>query len=162
MCHTCQLTGEPSQVIEPVPLCPFPLVSQLFDHLCKSVTKVGKIKGRNRKERSKDEGSSTVLSVPQISAKIPKLNSLCASPSLLECLVGTLFGRIFVLCLSGGDTDSPMVEVCDRIFALSGVLGLGRVFGSIQEALDCVLTFNSGGDCHDEAGSHPLPHMGVG
>lgn len=32
-CHVCQLTGKPSQVINPAPLTPIPAVSQPFEHL---------------------------------------------------------------------------------------------------------------------------------
>ncbi len=32
-CHTCQLTGKPSQVVKPAPLCPIPAISQPFQHL---------------------------------------------------------------------------------------------------------------------------------
>lgn len=32
-CHTCQLTGKPSQSIKPAPLCPIPAISQPFEHL---------------------------------------------------------------------------------------------------------------------------------
>lgn len=32
-CHTCQLTGKPSQVIKPAPLNPIPVASQPFEHL---------------------------------------------------------------------------------------------------------------------------------
>lgn len=32
-CHTCQLTGKPSQSIKPAPLCPIPAIGQPFEHL---------------------------------------------------------------------------------------------------------------------------------
>lgn len=32
-CHTCQVTGKPSQAINPVPLCPIPVVDNPFEHL---------------------------------------------------------------------------------------------------------------------------------
>uniref|UniRef100_A0AAQ4RE84 Gypsy retrotransposon integrase-like protein 1 n=1 Tax=Gasterosteus aculeatus aculeatus TaxID=481459 RepID=A0AAQ4RE84_GASAC len=32
-CHTCQLTGKPSQSIKTAPLCPIPAISQPFEHL---------------------------------------------------------------------------------------------------------------------------------
>ncbi|KAK9541330.1 hypothetical protein VZT92_001383 [Zoarces viviparus] len=99
----------------------------------KSATKLRKIKGGNIK------GSSAVPSVPQISAKIPKLTSLCANPSPLVCygLVNALFGYTFTLCLFNNDTDSLMFEVCDMILALSEALNSSRTFNSLQEALDC-------------------------
>ncbi|XP_037637592.1 zinc finger HIT domain-containing protein 2 [Sebastes umbrosus] len=103
----------------------------------KSATKLRKIKGANGKETSK--GSSTDPSVPQISAKIPKLSSLCANPSPLVGygLVNALFGYTFTLCLFNNDTDSLLFEVCDMILALSEALSSSRVFNSVQEALDC-------------------------
>ncbi|XP_054456512.1 zinc finger HIT domain-containing protein 2 [Anoplopoma fimbria] len=105
----------------------------------KSATKLKKIKGGNRMETSKGKGSSAVPSVPQISAKIPKLTSLCANPSPLVCygLVNALFGYTFTLNLFNNDTDSLMFEVCDMILALSEALNSNRVFTSVQEALDC-------------------------
>ncbi|XP_075931998.1 zinc finger HIT domain-containing protein 2 [Anarhichas minor] len=105
----------------------------------KSATKLRKIKGGNIKETSKGKGSSAAPSVPQISAKIPKLTSLCANPSPLVCygLVNALFGYTFTLCLFNNDTDSLMFEVCDMILALSEALNSSRTFNSVQEALDC-------------------------
>ncbi|XP_070772634.1 zinc finger HIT domain-containing protein 2 [Enoplosus armatus] len=104
----------------------------------KSKTKFRKIKGGNGKETSKGKGSSTVPSVPPISAKIPKLSSLCANPSPLVCygLANALFGYTFTLCLFNNDTDSLMFEFCDMILALSEALNSSRVFNSVQEALD--------------------------
>lgn len=32
-CHVCQIAGKPNQVIPPAPLCPIPVVEQLFDHV---------------------------------------------------------------------------------------------------------------------------------
>ncbi|KAM7408433.1 hypothetical protein PAMA_002250 [Pampus argenteus] len=121
----------------------------------KSATKVGKIKGRNKKETRKDEGSSKVSSVPPISAKIPKLSLLCANPSPLVCygLVNALFGYTFTLCLFNGDTDSLIFEVCDMILALSEVLDTGRVFSSVKEALNCGETRISGGGYSDKEDS---------
>ncbi|XP_068565510.1 zinc finger HIT domain-containing protein 2 [Cebidichthys violaceus] len=105
----------------------------------KSATKLRKIKGGNRKETSKGKGTSAAPSVPQISAKIPKLTSLCANPSPLVCygLVNALFGYTFTLCLFNNDTDSLMFEVCDMILVLSEALNSSRVFNSVQEALEC-------------------------
>lgn len=33
MCHTCQVTGKPNQVIKVAPLCTIPAVSEPFDQL---------------------------------------------------------------------------------------------------------------------------------
>lgn len=105
----------------------------------KSVTKLKKIKGGNRKETSKGKEISTVHGVPPVSAKIPKLSSLCANPSPLVCygLVNALYGYTFTLCLLNNDTDSLMFEFCDMILALSEALNSNMVFSSVQEALDC-------------------------
>ncbi|XP_068424366.1 zinc finger HIT domain-containing protein 2 [Clinocottus analis] len=105
----------------------------------KSATKLRKIKGGNRRDTNKERGSSAVAGVPQISAKIPKMSSLCVNPSPLVCygLVNALFGYTFTLRLFNNDTDSLMFEVCDMILALSEALNSSRVFNSVQEALDC-------------------------
>lgn len=76
--------------------------------------------------------------VPPISAKIPKLSSLCANPSPLVCygLVNALFGYAFTLRLINNDTDSLRFEFCDMVLALSEALSSNRVFNSTTEALD--------------------------
>ncbi|XP_047459205.1 zinc finger HIT domain-containing protein 2 [Mugil cephalus] len=88
---------------------------------------------------SKDKGSAGVQSVPPVSAKIPKMSSLCANPSPLVCygVVNALFGYSFTLSLLNGDTESLMFEFCDMVLALSEALNSNRVFNSVQEALDC-------------------------
>lgn len=118
----------------------------------KSATKLRKIKGGNRKETNKGKGSSTVPSVPPVSAKIPKLSSLCANPSPLVCygFVNALFGYTFTLCLFNNDTESLMFEFCDMILALSEALKSSRVFNSVQEALDCGETLILGGGYLDK------------
>ncbi|KAG8000241.1 Zinc finger HIT domain-containing protein 2 [Nibea albiflora] len=114
-----------------------------------SATKLKKIKGGKRKETSKGKGSSTVAGVPPVSAKIPKLSSLCANPSPLICygLVNALYGYTFTLCLLNNDTESLMFEFCDMVLALSEALNSNRVFNSVQEALD-------GGETHISSGGH--------
>ncbi|XP_040904998.1 zinc finger HIT domain-containing protein 2 [Toxotes jaculatrix] len=118
----------------------------------KTAKKSRKIKGRNTNETNTDKESSTVPSVPPVSAKIPKLNSLCANPSPLICygLVNALFSYTFTLCLFNGDTDSLMFEFCDMILALSEALNSSRVFSSVQEALDCGETLILGGGYLDK------------
>uniref|UniRef100_UPI0037E77F96 zinc finger HIT domain-containing protein 2 n=1 Tax=Semicossyphus pulcher TaxID=241346 RepID=UPI0037E77F96 len=118
----------------------------------KSATKLRKTKGGNGKETNNCKGGSINASVPPISAKIPKLSSLCANPSPLVCygLVNTLFGYTFTLCLYNNDTDSMMFEFCDMILALSEALNSNRVFNSVQEALDCGETLLSGGGFLDK------------
>lgn len=118
----------------------------------KSAAKLRKIKGGNRKETRKSKGSSTAPGVPPISEKIPKLSSLCANPSPLVCygLVNSLFGYTFTLCLFNNDTDSLMFEFCDMVLALSEALNSGRVFNSVQEALDCGETLILGGGYLDK------------
>ncbi|KAA8583592.1 hypothetical protein FQN60_014800 [Etheostoma spectabile] len=121
--------------------------SHTIIHRGKSATKLRPIKGGNKKETSKGKGSSSFPSVPQISAKIPKLSSLCANPSPLVCygLVNALFGYTFTLCLFNNDTDSLLFEFCDMILALSEALNSSRVFNSVQEALDGGETLILGG-----------------
>lgn len=87
---------------------------------------------------SKKVKKDSVLCVPSISTKIPKLSSICAHPSPLVgfSLVNSLYCYTFSLCLFNGDTDSLLFEFCDMILALSEALSSNRVFGSIQEALD--------------------------
>ncbi|CAJ1067088.1 zinc finger HIT domain-containing protein 2 [Xyrichtys novacula] len=98
-----------------------------------------KLRGEKKKKTSKSKASSTAASIPLISAKIPKLSSLCANPSPLVCygLINSLFCYTFTLCLFNNDTESLMFEFCDMILALSEALNSIRVFNSIQEALDC-------------------------
>ncbi|TDH01489.1 hypothetical protein EPR50_G00180560 [Perca flavescens] len=126
--------------------------SHTIIHRGKSATKLRQIKGGNKKETSKAKGSSTYPSVPQISAKIPKLSSLCANPSPLVCygLVNALFGYTFTLCLFNNDTDSLLFEFCDMILALSEALNSSRVFNSVQEALDGGETLILGGGYLDK------------
>lgn len=113
------------------------LVEVLEENLSKadegtSATKVKK------EQKSKSKESSTLSSVPRVSAKIPKLSSLCTNPSPLVCygLVNALCAYTFTLCLVNNDTDSLMIEFCDMILFLSEALNSNRVFDSIQEALD--------------------------
>ncbi|XP_042358249.1 zinc finger HIT domain-containing protein 2 [Plectropomus leopardus] len=116
----------------------------------KSAMKLKKNKGGSGKETSK--GSLNVPGVPLISAKIPKLSSLCAKPSPLVCysLVNALFAYTFTLCLFNNDTDSLMFELCDMILALSEALSSNRVFTSVQEAVDCGQTLVLGGGYLDK------------
>ncbi|XP_040035249.2 zinc finger HIT domain-containing protein 2 [Gasterosteus aculeatus] len=118
----------------------------------KSATKLRKIKRGNTLETGDEKGSSAVTAVPQISAKIPKLTSICANSSPLVCygLVNALFGYTFTLCLYNNDTDSLIIEFCDMILALSEALSSSRVFNSVQEALDCGETLISGGGYLDK------------
>ncbi|MEQ2260683.1 hypothetical protein XENORESO_000095 [Xenotaenia resolanae] len=104
-----------------------------------SVSKTNKVIRGKRKEKGKSKGSSSGERVPSISANIPKLSSLCANPSPLVCysLVNALYGYAFALSLYNGDTDSLMFEFCDMTLVLSAALSSGRVFSSVQEALDC-------------------------
>ncbi|XP_054885629.1 zinc finger HIT domain-containing protein 2 [Poeciliopsis prolifica] len=87
----------------------------------------------------KSKGSSISVKVPSISANIPKLSSLCAHPSPMVCysVVNALYSYAFSLSLFNGDTDSLMLEFCDMTLSLSEALSSGKVFNSVQEALDC-------------------------
>ncbi|XP_034041052.1 zinc finger HIT domain-containing protein 2 [Thalassophryne amazonica] len=116
--------------------------------------KVKKTKEGNKKHTSK--ASETVHNVPPVSAKIPKLSSLCSKPSPLVCygLVNALFSYTFTLGLFNGDTDSLMFEFCDMILALSEALNSNRVFSSVQEALDCGENAVLGGGYLDREDKH--------
>lgn len=118
----------------------------------KSTKMLKNMTGKKTKETCKSKKSSVAQSVPPISAKIPKLSSLCANPSSLVCysLVNALFGHTFTLCLFNGDTDSLMFEFCDMILALSEALNSNRTFSSVQEALDCGETLILGGGYLDK------------
>lgn len=111
-----------------------------------------KFKGEKRKQTRKGKESSTVPSVPPVSAKIPKLSSLCANPSPLVCcgLVNALYAYTFTLCLVNNDTDALMFEFCDMILFLSEALNSSRVFNSVQEALDSGETLILGGGYLDK------------
>ncbi|XP_069000476.1 zinc finger HIT domain-containing protein 2 [Embiotoca jacksoni] len=106
----------------------------------------------NRKETNKGKERSALQRVPPVSAKIPKLSSLCANPSPLVCygLVNALFGYTFTVRLFNGDTDSLMFEICDMVLALSEALNSSRVFNSVQEALDSGETLILGGGYLDK------------
>uniref|UniRef100_A0A1A7XYI3 Zinc finger, HIT-type containing 2 n=1 Tax=Iconisemion striatum TaxID=60296 RepID=A0A1A7XYI3_9TELE len=96
------------------------------------------VKGRKGRQ-TRSQRNSSVQRVPPISAKIPKLSSLCANPSPLACygLVNALYAYTFSLCLFNGDTDSLMFELCEMTLSLSEALKSNKVFHSVQEALDC-------------------------
>lgn len=84
------------------------------------------------------KGGSAASRIPRVSAKIPELSSLCANPSPLVCfgLVNALYAYTFTLRLINNDTDSLMMEFCDMMIFLSEALNSGRVFNSVQDALD--------------------------
>ncbi|KAF7220192.1 zinc finger HIT domain-containing protein 2 [Nothobranchius furzeri] len=96
------------------------------------------VKGRKERQ-TKSQRNSFVQRVPPISAKIPKMSSLCANPSPLACygLVNALYAYTFSLCLFNGDTDSLLFELCEMTLSLSEALNSNKVFHSVQEALDC-------------------------
>lgn len=104
----------------------------------KMIQKQGKTNMKVLNTQKTSRGNSIVFSVPPISAKIPKLNSLCANPSLLVSysLVNALFGYTFSMSLLNGDTDSLMSEFCDMILTLCEALNSSRVFNSVKEAID--------------------------
>ncbi|KAM9808438.1 zinc finger HIT domain-containing protein 2 [Syngnathus typhle] len=91
-----------------------------------------------KKTKSKNETASSVVSgVPAISAKIPKLSSLCSNPSPLVCysVINTLYCYTFTLQLFNGDADSLLFEFCDTMLTLSEALSSSKVFNSVQEAV---------------------------
>ncbi|XP_041644841.1 zinc finger HIT domain-containing protein 2 [Cheilinus undulatus] len=117
----------------------------------KTSSKLRNVKVEKSKE-SKSQGSSVSPGIPPISAKIPKLSSLCANPSHLVCygLINALFGYTFTLCLFNNDTDSLLTEFCDMVLALSEALNSNRVFNSLQEAFGSGETLIMGGGYLDK------------
>ncbi|XP_077438115.1 zinc finger HIT domain-containing protein 2 [Vanacampus margaritifer] len=91
-----------------------------------------------KKTKSKNKRSILALSaVPTISAKIPKLSSLCPNPSPLICysVINTLYCYTFTLQLFNGDADSLLFEFCDMMLTLSEALSTSKIFNSVQEAV---------------------------
>ncbi|XP_060943383.1 zinc finger HIT domain-containing protein 2 [Limanda limanda] len=145
-----ELESEDSATVEEQDVCNEVKESHEVAHKQgKKATKVKKIKETNT---SKNKGSSTGPTVPPVSAKIPKLSSLCANPSPLVCygLANALYGYTFSLCFLNGDTDSLMFEFCDMILTLSEALNSNRVFNSLLEALGCGETLILGGGYLDK------------
>ncbi|XP_077469333.1 zinc finger HIT domain-containing protein 2 [Stigmatopora argus] len=93
-------------------------------------------KVKNTQSRNK-KGNLSISAVPVISAKIPKLSSLCPNPSPLVCysIINTLYCYTFTLQLFNGDVDSLLFEFCDMIITLSEALSSCKVFNSVQEAI---------------------------
>lgn len=114
------------------------LVEVLEERLGKADEGTSSATKEKKEEKSKSKGGSAPSSVPRVSAKIPKLSSLCANPSPLVCfgLVNALYAYAFTLRLINNDTDSLMMEFCDMMTSLSEALNSGRVFSSVQDALD--------------------------
>lgn len=111
-----------------------------------SATKVKK------EQKSKSKAGSAAAGIPKVLMKIPKLSSLCANPSPLVCfgLVNVLYAYAFTLRLINNDTNSLMMEFCDMILFLSEALNSGRVFNSIQDALDSGRTLIGNGGYLDK------------
>lgn len=114
------------------------LVEVLEERLSKADEGTSSATKVKKEQKSKSKGGSAASSVPRVSAKIPKLSSLCANPSPLVCfgLVNALYAYAFTLRLINNDADSLMMEFCDMMIFLSEALNSGRVFNSIQDALD--------------------------
>lgn len=114
------------------------LVEVLEERLSKADEGTSSATNVKKEQKSKSKGGSAASSVPRVSAKIPKLSSLCANPSPLVCfgLVNALYAYAFTLRLINNDADSLMMEFCDMMVFLSEALNSGRVFNSIQDALD--------------------------
>ncbi|XP_062341658.1 zinc finger HIT domain-containing protein 2 [Osmerus eperlanus] len=83
--------------------------------------------------------SKPTTGVPPVNLEIPPLSSLSSNPSPLVCygLVNVLFGYTFALRLFNGDLEPDVTqEFCQTILAVSESLSSGRVFNSVQEALE--------------------------
>ncbi|XP_075902264.1 zinc finger HIT domain-containing protein 2 [Nelusetta ayraudi] len=114
------------------------LVEVLEERLSRADEGTSSATNVKKEQKNKSKGGSAASSVPRVSAKIPKLSSLCANPSPLVCfgLVNALYAYAFTLRLINNDADSLMMEFCDMMIFLSEALNSGRVFNSIQDALD--------------------------
>ncbi|XP_077351422.1 zinc finger HIT domain-containing protein 2 [Festucalex cinctus] len=91
-----------------------------------------------KKTTSKNKKSTSALSgVPTISAKIPKLSSLCPNPSplIFYSLINTLYCYTFTLQLFNGDADSLPFDFCDTMLTLSEALNSSKIFNSVHEAV---------------------------
>ncbi|XP_026129370.1 zinc finger HIT domain-containing protein 2 [Carassius auratus] len=89
--------------------------------------------------------------IPPISAKIPPLHTLSSNPSPLVQynLINALYGYTFSLCLYNGDISEMLCEFCQVVLSISEVLGDGRVFNSVSEALDAAMRAVSAGGYFD-------------
>lgn len=130
---------------------------KLVEVLEESLSKAdeGTLSATGVREVQESKRGSAASGVPKISKKIPKLSSLCANPSPLVCfgLVNVLYAYAFALRLINNDTDSLMMEFCDMILFLSEALSSGRVFNSIQDALDSARTLIVNGGYLDKEDS---------
>lgn len=131
-----------------------PNTSQEETQSSKDKPAVKRVKGKG-KDTNKCQDSA-LSGVPPISARIPKLSSLCpnASPLVGFSLVNALFGYTFTLFLFNGDTESLMFELCDMVLALSEALSSSRVFNSVHEALDSGETLILDGGYLDKDDAH--------
>ncbi|XP_065114346.1 zinc finger HIT domain-containing protein 2 [Paramisgurnus dabryanus] len=97
----------------------------------------------NIKEANKKAKQSNT-SIPPISAKIPPLHTLSSNPSPLVQynLVNVMYAYTFTLCLFNGDISEQemLLEFCQVVLSISEVLGEGRVFNSVPEALEAGIT----------------------
>lgn len=112
--------------------------SEAFEHGVKSVTELGQ-KKRKGKQRKEVKGLKSTANVPPVNIKIPPLSSLTSNPSPLVgySLVNALFGYTFSLRLFNGDIESDLTqEFCQMVLAIAEALSSGRVFSSLQEALE--------------------------
>lgn len=110
----------------------------------------------NKKETIPKNKSVKNSSIPAISAKIPPLHTLSSNPSPLVQynLINVLYGCTFSLCLFNGDISEQemLLEFCQVVLGISEVVGEGRVFSSVPEALEAGITAVSTSghfDCED-------------
>lgn len=128
------------------------LVEVLEERLSKADEGASAANRAKKEPKSKGKGGSAASTIPKVSTKIPKLSSLCANPSPLVCfgLVNVLYAYAFTLRLINNDTDSLIIEFCDMMIFLSEALNSGRVFTSIQDALDSGRTLIVNGGYFDK------------
>ncbi|XP_010868923.2 zinc finger HIT domain-containing protein 2 [Esox lucius] len=110
------------------------------ESICELLKDPGHKKGKNqpRNESTKTKGPKWTSNVPPVKFRIPPLSSLSSNPSLLVRfgLVNALFGYTFALRLFNGDIESELTqEFCQVVLSVSEALSSGRVFSSLQEAL---------------------------
>lgn len=94
---------------------------------------------KGKKDIIKVQKPKSTTSVPPVNFNIPPLSSLSSNPSPMVCygVVNVLFGYAFSMRLFNGDLEPDVIqEFCQTVLAVSESLNSGKVFSSIQEALE--------------------------
>lgn len=96
-------------------------------------------RSKDKKDVIKVQKPKSTTSVPPVNFKIPPLSSLSSNPSPLVCygVVNVLFGYTYSMRLFNGDLEPNVTQdFCQTVLSVSESLNSGRVFSSIQEALE--------------------------